>query len=121
MQPDTLIANLSQFTGTETWHRRRGTSILYTDGVRYLADNANAWWLVDAIASHQANPILRYETLQIWHLMKTGRSARLTCSHDFRGYPVDIYITQEIPNTDFPLKRFTLYLDEKVLMLPGER
>ena len=56
MQPDTLIANLSQFTGTETWHRRRGTSILYTDGVRYLADNANAWWLVDAIASHQANP-----------------------------------------------------------------
>ena len=50
-----LEIELGHFTGTMEWHK---WSILYprfvlTDGAKYLADKAGAYWLMDIIGSYQ--------------------------------------------------------------------
>lgn len=45
--------DLSPFTGTEHWYKHWLGGLLYTDGVKYVADQAGAYWLIDAIASYQ--------------------------------------------------------------------
>jgi hypothetical protein len=46
-----LLAELAQFTGTQGYTRITRRHLL-TDGARYLADHAECYWLVDAVASH---------------------------------------------------------------------
>ena len=43
--------DLDQFHGTERWHRHPlNRRLLWTDGVEFFADKANAYWFIDAIA-----------------------------------------------------------------------
>ena len=127
-----LSAALGQFTGTESYLRHKpfgGRGLVLTDGARFVAEKAGAWWLMDAILSYQPqckrDPMLR--DMQFWKL-KVGedREAVLTCERD-EG---DIAITQVIPATDFPLGEIKLWVElgsvdmenpDYVLMLPSER
>lgn len=58
--------------GTDTWHRHHFVHNLYwTDSVGYIAGQAGAFWLIDAIASHLAsNKRLKNEPFQVWILKK---------------------------------------------------
>ena len=47
----TLISELSQFIGTENFYRITPRHLL-TDGTKYLAEKAQSFWLMDAVASH---------------------------------------------------------------------
>lgn len=113
-----ITATLDQFVGSENLYKH-WLGIHYTDGVKYLATVAKAYWLIDAVASHQdrrllSNPMLR--EFQIWRLVVENNSATLICEED-----TDVEVRrQEIPYTDFPLPEITLYLLQKVLMLPSE-
>jgi len=104
---------LSQFIGTEKWYRH-WLGKLYTDGVKFMAEEGKAFWLIDAIFSYR-----RTEPFQIWELKKTGeRSAVLTMKED-SDQPA--LVTQKIPYTDFPLDSIKLYYENDVLYLPSER
>jgi hypothetical protein len=41
-----LLSSLSQFTGTEKYYRLYSTVVL-TDGTKYLSDTAGCYWLMD--------------------------------------------------------------------------
>ena len=44
-------SDLNQFTGSETWYRHGiNRNVLFTDGAKYVADHAGAYWLLDEIA-----------------------------------------------------------------------
>ena len=103
--------DLTQFTGTENYYKH-WLGIVYTDGVKYLAEKAQAYWLIDAIASYR-----RSEPFQIWSLDVKGRQAVLTMVED-TGRPE--LVRQEIGYTDFPIDSIKLYLIDKVLLLPSE-
>ncbi len=126
-------SQLEQFTGTEAYTRwsplfRR---MVLTDGAKFVADNGGtngAFWLMDAIASHQpkAQKHERLREMQFWKLEVTEqdgrRSAVLTCRGDSGEEPV---ITQKIEYTDFDLPEIDLWvapLDGKtyVIMVPTE-
>jgi hypothetical protein len=115
------INNLDQFTGTENYFRHPG--IKYTDGIKYLAENADCFWLIDAIASYQ--PALRQNQrlleFQLWNLELADQSgfssAVLTCTDGDSDVPI---ITQQIERTDFPLLSIRLYVERGVLLLPSE-
>ena len=121
---ETLTGALRQFTGTETWYRHgmicRG---LYTDGVHYLAEKADASWLVDivTIAQH-CKPRVRADGVQVWRLKRTKgkNSAVVTCDD---GHGRNVY-RQCIPCTDVPLDMVTLSCVKDdahwVMMLPSE-
>ena len=122
------LENLGQFIGTENYWTNPMYPFKYTDGVKYVAENGQAYWLLDAIASWQLeSKVKRDKALgeyQFWTLtVGDDRSAILTCERD-KG---DVVVEQEIPFTDFPLQKLRLYLvgmnwyrDGGVLMLPSE-
>lgn len=110
-------ADLGQFTGTDH-HYRHGLcrSITYTDGVRYLAENAGAYWLVDKIATNQLRPRIKREEFQSWKLKVDGTQAVLTCD-DGNG---NIVHREKIDFTDFPLDHIELWVEGTVILLPSE-
>ncbi len=124
-------SELSQFTGTETWHRWSALfpRMVLTDGAQYVAKNGGvdgAYWLMDAIASYQPElqkiPALR--DAQFWNLVvRPDKSAVLECLEDANIPPA---VTQEIEHTDFDLPKIRLYcmpLDGSgtyTILLPSE-
>ena len=124
MQPDQLRAQLSHFTGSETFaHHALIPTVLMTEGVRYLADAAGAHWLTDAIASYVLDDRTSQENFQVWHLAVDPRTRKaiLTMTDGNSSKPI---ITQEFDYTDFPLDEIDLWLVASgstwVMMLPSE-
>ena len=126
-----LESELCQFNGTEQYYNHLGFN--YTDGIKFLADNAECYWLLDAIVSYQQelarNPMLR--DFQLWLLIvgdfhdfikpEPGNMAVLTCWEDSPELGVKPAVIQQIEYTDFPLPEIKLYLENKVIYLPSER
>lgn len=119
-----VTLDLSQFTGTANWFRYRLLpGFLYTDGVQYVAETAGAYWLIDAIFSHQIDAKARKEEFQVWTLKRApeGTSATLTMTDGGKsGRKPKPIIVQEIEYTDFPEPEITMWLEGKVLLLPSE-
>ena len=121
-----LRQGLGQFYGTERYHRLTlGNAILATDGVAWLAQNAECFWLVDEIAWGQLDRKVNREEFQVWNLKVQDRSAVLTCENG-NGRTV---FTKEITYTDFPLNEITLWVEiggdpdgniTRVILLPSE-
>jgi len=111
MTAEQLRDGLTNFYGSESFHK---FSVLFpkhilTDGAKFLADNAGAYWLMDAIASHHGKCIKdeMLRDMQFWTL-KTDvekHTAVLTCDRDTN----DTAIKQVIEHTDFPLPEIKLY------------
>ncbi len=87
--------------------------------IQYLAEKAGAYWLIDAIASHQPQVLKdsMLQEIQFWKLkVNADQTAQLICERDTG----DVFLTQDIGFTDFPLDEIKLYLVSGVLMLPSE-
>lgn len=121
-------ADLRQFTGDlERFRHPLARGVIYTPGIRYLAERAGAYWLIDEIALAIAGGDVaragrsdeRVLSLHFWRLeVREDRSATLTARAD-NGVPP--FVTRNIPWTDFPLdhvdvwagydgRHWTLYL-----------
>ncbi len=110
------LADLRQFTGTEQWYRHGlNRSVLYTDGVKYLAEHAGAYWLIDEIALAQRGAVAALP-FQLWRLTVKRERGILTCE-DGDGRKVR---SKRIPFTDFPLPRIELYCIDNIILLPSE-
>lgn len=108
---------LSQFIGTEQWYRHGvNKNVLYTDGIKYVAEVAGAYWLIDEIALAQWHPALKAQEFQVWRLFVANGAARLVADD---GNDVEI-VSREIEFTDFPLPEIKFYFAGGVLMLPSE-
>lgn len=118
--------DLHQFQGGDEKYVHFLRKLVYTEGVKYMADVGEAYWLIDAIMSHQIDPKIKNNTrlrqFQLWELKvhpddADFRSAVLTCREDTDEPPV---IQQDITLTDFPLDYIKLYVEGDTLMLPSE-
>ena len=114
----TLLAELAQFTGTQTYTRITLRHLL-TDGARYLSDHAQCYWLMDAVASH-LDEIGTQDWFVLVRLELEGTTATVIYE-DGNGHE---HARQAIPYTDFPLDEIQLYAcwdtEHWVIMLPGE-
>ena len=117
-QPRLNEADLAQFTGTEQWHRHGFMrSVLYTDGAKYVADTAGAYWLIDDIAFAQADPRIAGEDFQVWKLaVRPDTTATLTCE-DGNGRVV---CRKDLTFTSFPEPGIDLWYSGGVIYLPSE-
>ena len=117
--PTELRGYLAQFTGTEAYHRTH-PGLLATDGAKYLADEAGAYWLLDIVWSVLSKITDDFAVLEL--SVQQDRRAGVVI-HDGRE-PETSYHKQEIAWTDFPLPSAKLYLQQNatefVVMLPGE-
>jgi hypothetical protein len=111
--------HLRQFTGSENWYRHGiNRNVLFTDGAKYVADEAGAYWLLDSIAIAQRyEKSVSAEEFQVWELkVNSDRTANLVCGD---GNDNVVY-TQHIPFTDFPLDQITLWFSNNTIFLPSE-
>lgn len=128
MNPTELEAALQNFTGTEGYHKL-GLSpfVLATDGVAFLAKEAQAYWLTDLIASYQSQisrdpKCAELRDFQVWKLTKnkTTNGAKVVCTDG--NY--NAVFSQRIPYTDFPLQEVTIWVGPQdkymVMYLPSE-
>lgn len=111
--------DLTQFTGSENWYRHPiNPTVLYTDGAKYIAEHAGAYWLLDEIALIQRyNKRVEAEEFQVWKLaVNADQSGVLTCE-DGNDNAI---CTKQIDYTDFPASGITLYFTNNTILLPGE-
>ena len=121
------LKELDNFNCTEHYYRASifTNKFVYTDGVKFLCENADCFWLIDAIVSHQIRTRVRnnqrLQDFQVWTLkVNPDKSAVLTCVEDTGCKPT---VTQKIPYTDFPLPEITLWIERgeyMTLCLPSE-
>jgi hypothetical protein len=118
MTNTTLTADdLAQFTGTEGWHRHGLVrNVLYTDGVKFVAERAAAYWLLDKVATLQLEGRVRAEPFQVWRLKVQGSAATLTCDDGNDN----VIHCEQIDYTDFPLDEIAFYFEGDVILLPSE-
>lgn len=112
-------AELKQFTGTENWYQHAlFRAFTYTDGVRFVAREAGAYWLLDRIFGLQyESEKIQGEPFQVWDLkVHDDKTATLTCTDGNDG-PVH---QETISFTDFPISTIRFYLINQVLLLPSE-
>ena len=112
-------ADLMQFTGSDQWHRHAiNRKVLFTDGAKFVADQAGAYWLLDEIAIIQPHDKrVAAEEFQVWKLAVTAdNSGTLTCD-DGNG---NVVYTKQIEYTDFPPEGITLYFTNNTILLPSE-
>lgn len=107
--------NLRQFTGTLNWYKHP-FGLLYTDGIKYLADQAKAYWLIDLVASYQ--PKCKNIPFQLWKItIDKNNSAVITMKEDLNKKNE---VRQDIPYTDFPMKDFEFYVCDNTMLLKSE-
>lgn len=112
------------------YYRHWTGRLVYTAGVALLAETHGAYWLIDAIASHQPGVKRRSSdngAFQVWNLTLTGEGGRsgalLVCHedtcHDKAHLQCKPSARQMIEYTDYP-ENVKLYLCDGVLLLPEE-
>ena len=119
---DEILANLPNFYRTENYYALSPLfrSFILTDGAKYLADAAGAWWLMDAVASHLGN--YKNEGFVVAKLLRAKASngwiLRLEDGND------EVLADQIIEYSNFPLDEITLYViaqdDRWIVLLPSE-
>jgi hypothetical protein len=112
-----LIEELKQFSGTESYYRHSFGTITYTDGIKYLAEKAECYWLIDIVASYQIDKRVKAEPFQVFQLkVNEDCTATVTISDGNDN----VLAVQKLEFTDFPMKEMTLWCVGKVLLLPSE-
>ena len=112
-------SELQRFTGSEYWYRHAlNRQVLFTDGAKYVADQASAYWLLDEIALAQRyEKAVAAEEFQCWTLtIHDNHTGTLACD-DGNG---DIVYTKEINFTDFPRDGIVLWCTNNTILLPSE-
>lgn len=123
--------DLEYFTGDDVRYRHPlNRKVIYTPGVKHVAEAAEAYWLIDAIAFWMTSQDYLHATafderlcyMVFWTLeVKDDQSATLVGRADSDAKPA---FTQTIPYTDFPLKTVDIWAasgdQHWTLYLPSE-
>jgi hypothetical protein len=127
---------LPHFCGTEEYHwfglgrPEDGYGLKMTDGILYLLNSADCFWLLSAILSYQHERRVKNLGIQFWRLKvwdetitddyelsdQTKRRGRLTLYRD-TNKPV---LWQDIEFTNFPLPEIDVWVADGVAMLRSE-
>jgi hypothetical protein len=109
--------DLSQFTGTEAYHRTFmfNPKLVHTDGVQYFAETAGAYWFLDIVAT-EFYPLTKTEPfLAINMQVEDGKAFIAVEDGDLKTLK-----TKKIEHTDCPTGIYCFYLTDNVLMLTSE-
>ncbi|MBT6419922.1 MAG: hypothetical protein HOK14_06260 [Gammaproteobacteria bacterium] len=120
MTSNELSSSLAQCRGSELWYRHNiNRAMLYTDGVKYFADEAGgqgAYWFIDLIAVKYFSLLHKSAFLHI----------KLNVSHDNKAsISIDdgndnVLAAAKIKFTDVQKGEWRFYLTDNTLLLPSE-
>ncbi len=107
---------LEMFTGTEKYFKHPLSGYVYTDGIQYLAEKGECYWLIDKIlilTRHKP----KLQEFGVWKLtLNADKTATLVCED---GNKNKLY-SEELTFTDFPLPEIIVWFQNGTLFLPNE-
>ncbi len=116
-----LKTELSEFTGTEDWFfNPLYRNMKYTDGIKYFAEKAGAYWFLDIIGTEYHpkttgdNPEWGYFLVIKMEVKDNKAQITVTDGNE------TTFKTRIIPYTDCPEGVWKFYLTDNVLLLPSE-
>jgi hypothetical protein len=124
MNETELKQALSNFYGTEGYHRYSPMfpHVILTDGAKFLAEEAGAYWLMDMISSYLPSVPKAENFVVALLIVSPSCRAHFTLQDDIPARR--IYGDQAITHTDFMLDSIKLYVcragGDWVVMLPSE-
>ena len=109
--------NFGNVNGSENLYVQKPSLILYTDGVRDLAETCGAYWLIDLLVSYQGTREINLQRFQVWELTRVKEQKFSILASDGNDNRI---ASQQIPFSDFPYDTATLLLVDGCIMLPTE-
>ena len=105
--------------GTDSYIRHRLSGLIYTEGVKDMADTCKAYWLIDLIGSYAPKLTEEQKAWLTWDLQVAKDDSAVITADDGNGnkYPE---LRQEIPYTDLPYTSVTVWQVGGVLLMPKE-
>jgi hypothetical protein len=112
----TLESDLRQFTGTEQYHFNPFYRWMqYTDGVKYFAEKAGAYWFLDIIGTELLALTKNEEFMAIDLIVRDGKFQILVTDGN------DTVLKKKTGNfTDCPTGVYRFFLTNNVLMVTSE-
>lgn len=120
--PIELRNKLRNFTGTETWWcHGLNHNMLYTDGVKFFAENASggAYWFLDIVATEIWPLQKREEFINIALTVKDSKAV-IEADDGDKGSGRVVLFRREIDFTDCPEGEWRFWLTNNVMLLPSE-
>ncbi len=118
MKEKEILKELKNFTGTEYYHRSTFGKLKLTDGINWLRNEINCFWLIDIVESVQhLKKIKENQEFILWKIEINNKEFIVTARADTN---TPILYEQKGSYTDFPLKEFEFYQINEVVLLKGE-
>jgi len=109
-----LKSNLEQFFGTENYFKNPLMKYTYTDGVRYFAEKAGAYWLLQEINGMYVNLGCPY----FLNIVVKSNKNKADIIVDDGNY--NVLKKKHIGFTDLPEGEWQFFLINNTLMIPSE-
>ena len=117
LTPTQILNMLDGFIGSEEFYRIY-PNVIITEGVKFLCEQAQCFWLIDCIYSYQTIEKVVVEPFQVVDLtVDLNKHTGLIVVTD--GNDVEL-MRQELEYTDFPLSKIRLYYTDNTVLLPRE-
>ena len=116
-----LLDDLKRFSGTENYYKSSFGRLLLTDGIQFLRESANCFWLIDIVESVQhLEKIKQNNSFIVWKIeVNDDRRFKVSAWID-TPYKSEMLYEQKGDLTDFPLSDFEFYQQGNVLLLKNE-
>lgn len=118
MKTKQIIEELKQFNGTQQYHKSTFGKLKLTDGINYLRNEVNCYWLIDIVESVQHLVKIKENSgFLVWRIEVKDNKFKVSVKTDTNE---PVLYEQKGNYTDFPLKDFEFYQINDVLLLKGE-
>lgn len=116
MTETNLVAELRQFTGTTQYHYNPLYPWMqYTDGVKYFANKAGAYWFLDVVGTELRNLTKKEQFMTVDYIVRDGKGQILVTD----GNDTVLWNRSSI-FTDTPEGVYRFFLQHNVFMLNTE-
>ena len=115
---EAILSELKGFTGTQDYYKSTFGKLNLTDGMNFLRNKVNCYWLIDIVESVQhLNKIQENKEFILWKIEVKDGGFIVTARSDTN---TPILYEQKGIYTDFPLNKYEFYQINNILLLKNE-
>ncbi len=119
LEEDALRRQLARFRRSEETYSHPSQALVYSAGVKFLAERCGLFWLIDLIAAWQWRALRDPDlaVFQVWEFRPIGTRRVLLCMRDSES----LVFALPVATHRSPLDYLNLYVEFGVLMLTSEK
>lgn len=113
LSKDEILNTLPYFTGTESYTKHFPFRLLLTDGAKWMAENAECYWVFDIVGSILSKKNIRVQDFLHVTFKRTPNNPKNIAIVTVDDGNENVLYTQKLEYTDFPLDEFSFYVGKQ--------